>query len=425
LALSLTACATARGSASTVAPVTAPATGTICGIAGDDARLFVAQTTAATTHVAASRGGSSVWSADLAGRGGSLVRTGKLVAAALAGTDQIADLAVHGEPSSALVALDAATGAPAWKLALDATEWSVITSLAATADGGVLAGGSFAGTLRIRNQVVSSGGHADGFVVRLSPTGDVAWLRRVGGPGADAIQGVAITGAGADERIAIAGTFAPGADLLGQPLAASEDRAPTADGFVAELDGHGARRWAQTFGGPQDEAVAGVAIDSRGRFVVAATVRDTVHVNGTDLVVQGPADGLVAWFGPAGAPGPAVLVGGPDFDGLRAIIAADDHVIVAGFFSGTLPLAGRSLTAAGGDDAFLAELAPGGGIVGALPISGPGREEVTTLAAVPGGVAAGIGHTAALQLPGQPTLAAPTDPMAGNALVIRPIPLPR
>ncbi|HET9625101.1 MAG TPA: hypothetical protein VFP84_27225, partial [Kofleriaceae bacterium] len=349
--------------------------------------------------------------------------------AALAGAGTLADVAVRGEPSAVLVALDAATGAPGWKLAIDATAWSLITALAATPDGGVLAAGSFTGTLRVADQIVSSGGRSDGFIARITPTGGVAWLRRVGGPGADAIQGVAMAaGAKGDERIAIAGTFAAGADLLGQPLAASEDRAPTADGFVAELDGHGARRWVQTFGGPQDEAVAGVAIDARGRFVVAATVRETVHVAGVDLVAQGPSDGLVAWFGPGGSAATATLVGGADFDGLRAIVAAGDHVVVAGFFSGALPLGARSLTAAGGDDAFLAELAPAPDgatavVTGALAISGPGREEVTTLTALPGGLAAGIGHTAQLQIAGAPALAAPADPMAGNAVILRAVPL--
>ena len=110
------------------------------------------------------------------------------------------------------------------------------------------------------------------------------WLIRLGGPGADTVQGVAASG----DRIAIAGTFAAGADLLGQPLPAFDDRSVAADGFVAELDATGARRWAQTFGGKADEAVAGVAIDAAGRIAVAASVRDTVSVAGADHVASGP-----------------------------------------------------------------------------------------------------------------------------------------
>jgi hypothetical protein len=373
------------------------------------------------------------WFVDLDGTGGPIVRTGKLLVATLGGTGRIAGLALRGEPGSAVVALDAATGAIAWKLAIDATDWSVITSIAAIGDGasagasagpgpGVVLGGSFSGTLRIGAKIVSSGGKTDGFVARLTATGGVAWLIRVGGPGADAVQGVAVApapvGSPRGERIAIAGTFAPGADLLGQPLASAEDRSPAGDGFVAELDPNGARRWAQTFGGKEDESVAGVAIDARGRIAVAATVRDTIHVNGVDLTANGPADGLVAWWGPGGAPGPAVLLGGADFDGLRAITAVGDYLVVAGFYSGTIQLGARSLTAGGGDDAFIAALDSTGAVHAVWPIGGEGREEVTALASVPGGFIAGIAHTAALQLDGQ-TMFDPRPPAIGGAVIIR------
>jgi hypothetical protein len=353
------------------------------------------------------------WHAEIDGYSGPLVTSARLVVASLGGTGRVAGAELRGEPGAALVALDAATGAIAWTVAVDATDWSVIASLAATSDG-VLVGGSFAGTLRIGARVVSSAGKSDGFVARLTTTGALAWLVRIGGAGADAIQGVATSG----DRIAIAGTFTAGADLLGQPLPAHDDRSLNADGFVAELDATGARRWVQTFGGSADESVAGVAIDASGRIAVAASVRDTVHVGGADLVVNGAADGLVAWWTPGGGAGTATLIGGADFDGLRAIAPAGDHILVAGFYSGSLRLGAQSLTAAGGDDAFIAELDASGSVVKAWPVSGDGREEITALAAIPGGFLAGIAHTAAASV-GTDALPAPRDPLSGTAVVVR------
>src|SRR6185503_8651700 len=118
----------------------------------------------------------------------------------------------------------------------DATDWSVIGSLAPAPDG-VLVGGSFAGTLRIADRVVGSGGKTDGFAASVTAAGALRWLIRLGGPGADAVQGVAAAG----DRVAIAGTFTAGADLLGQALPPYDDRSLAADGFVAELDAAGAR----------------------------------------------------------------------------------------------------------------------------------------------------------------------------------------
>jgi hypothetical protein len=384
------------------AAITGPTTGTVV-------------TTAIEAVGVAGRAETPAWRAELAGAGGPLAVVAGKVVAALAGRGVIAGVAVRGEPGAVLAALDARTGAPAWKLAVDATEWAVVTSLAATQDG-VIVGGSFAGTLRIGGSVVSSAGKSDGFVARVTAAGAVAWLIRIGGPGADAVQGVAASAAA--DRIAVAGTFAPGADVLGQPLAAFDDRSPAGDGFVAALDGGGARRWAQSFGGAEDDTVAGVAIDARGRVVVAASVRETVHVGSAELVAKGPADGMVAWWSAEGAPGAAVLLGGTDFDGLRAIVASGERVVVAGFYAGSIRLGERTVTAAGGDDSFLAALDDTGRVVEAWPVTGDGREEVAALAAIPGGFVAGVTHTAAAKV-GEDALPAPADPLSGAAVMVR------
>lgn len=400
----------------------------LSGVSGDGTTVFAALTStpAAGTPAASApvttaieavgaggRADAPTWRAELAGAGGPLaIAAGKLIAA-LAGRGMVAGVALRGEPGAVLAALDAGTGAPGWKLAIDATEWAVVTSLAAASDG-VIVGGSFAGTLRIAGSVVSSAGKSDGFVARLTTAGAVAWLIRIGGPGADAVQGVAASA----DRVAVAGTFAPGADVLGQPLAAVEDRSPAGDGFVAELDANGNRRWAQSFGGPEDDTVAGVAIDAAGRVAIAASVRETVHVGGVELVAKGPADGLVAWWSGDGAPRGAVLLGGTDFDGLRAIVAHGERVVVAGFFAGSIRLGERTVTAGGGDDSFVAALDATGRVVDVWPVTGEGREEVAALAAIPGGFVAGVTHTAAASIGGD-AVPAPADPLSGAAVITR------
>jgi hypothetical protein len=387
----------------TTGPVTTPVTGPV--------------TTPVTTIEALrpAAGAAPIWHAELAGYGGPLAIVGTQLLAAVGGSNSVAGLALRGEPGAVIAALDAATGAMGWKLAVDATDWAVIAQVAAAGDGAVI-GGSFSGTLRIADKVVSSAGRADGFVARLTAAGGVAWLVRVGGPGADAVHGVAAAG----DRIAIAGTFTAGADLLGEPLAPSDERSPRGDGFVAELDPAGARRWVQSFGGKADDAVAGVAIDAAGRFAVAATAQDTVHVGPIELVAGGAADGLVAWWGAGGSVLQAVRLGGADFDGLRAIARAGEHVVVAGFYSGSIQLGDRTLSAGGGDDAFVAELDATGAVAQSWSVGGDGREEVTALAAIPGGFVAGIAHTAAARID-DAALPPPADPMSGAAIAVRPV----
>lgn len=403
---------------------------TLRGVAGDGRRVVIARGDLASSEIEARSGAQLAWHVTLPASAGAIALAGERVAVAIAGRGAItgigAALQLHGEPSAAIVVLDAATGAIAWRVPFDATELARITSIAALADGGLVVGGAFSGTLRVGDaasrgpqprDVVASAGKSDGFVATLTADGHLGWIVRVGGAGADAVQGVATRG----DRIALAGTFAPGAELRGEPLTAFEDRLPFSDDFVAELDLGGAKEWVQSFGGKADDAVAGVAIDEAQRVAVAATIRETIRLDGKDITARGDADGLVAWFSPTGEPGAVALLGGTGFDGLRAIAAVGDRVVVGGFFHGTLALGKIALDSNNSDDSFFAVIDAAGGAGNAWHAGGAGREEITALAAIPGGFLAGIAHSAELAVDGD-KLPAPADPASGAAVIARPAP---
>ncbi len=376
------------------------------GVAGDGSRTFVALTatgsgddvaaaTGAHTVVEAHAGSAVAWRAELAGAGGPMARAGTLVFAASRVRGTADGRSIHGEPGAMVAALDAATGTPAWRAWLDGDEWALVTAIAGTGDGGCIVGGTFSGTLRVDGatgapRIVTAANRSDGFVARLTATGDVAWLVRFGGLGADAVAGLAVAG----DRVALTGTFAAGAELGGETLHAFDDDAPFADAVVAELDlKTGTKLWAQSFGGSADDEVGGVAIDTAGRVVVAATARGVVHVSGRDLVVHGDAAPRIAWWSGSGAPGPAVLLGS-GAAGARGVTTVGEHAIVAGFYRAAIAIGARNIVAAGADAAFAAELDASGGVVRAWPIDGPGREDVVAVGPVPGGFVLGVDHTA-------------------------------
>jgi len=381
--LLLAGCPSPHPSAPAAEPVTTEVGGPLRGVTGDGASLV------ASIGDRVSSRGAHVWSVQLPGTAGPLASGGGIIYAA-------ASAKLRGDPGALVVMLDAATGATKARLDIDATGWSLITGVAPI-DGGVIVGGSFQGTLRAANAVVASAGETDGFVARLTAAGEVAWLVRLGGPGSDAVQGVAVR----EQRIAIAGTFSPAADILGEPLQSVDEQLPFADAFAATFDASGKRTWTATFGSRLDDAVAGVAIDDLDRVVVAATARDVVHVGAQELTAKAT-DALVVWFARSDAK--ALLIGDAGVDGATAITAAGEHVIVAG-------------TSA--QAAFIAELAPGE-TVARWPVAGPGREEVPALATIPGGYVAAIAHTGTLTFDGA-TLPAPADPLLGGALAIRPL----
>jgi len=377
------------------------------------------------------RGDNVQWKTELAGVAGELATTSSLVAiatsvkhhtfapaVALAPSPDptvTLSLEVRGEPATVLVALERTTGNPKWVRPFESTEWAQIHSIAPIGDE-LVVGGSFGGTLRVGDKVVTSGGGSDGFVARIKSDGSLVWLMRIGGAFSDSVQGVAVSGNDAKARIAIAGTFSLTGELRGEPLKSIDEKSPFGDAFVAELDGNGARVWSASFGSRADDAVAGVAIDDTGRVVVAENVRELISIGGSDQVPRGPGDGLVAWYSAKGELANASLIGGNDFDGLRSIAAVGDHVIVGGFFSGSIALGDYNFT--GADDSFLATVEHTGSITAAWHVSGAGREEITSMAQVPGGVLTGVAFTGGAAVD-DTKLPAPSDGLQGAALVVR------
>ena len=314
--------------------------------------------TYATTGPAVVRldGGRETWRVAIPAAGGAVAASGDLVAAAIHGTGAIDGLALglRGDPGAAIVGLAASDGARRWLVGVGATSWARVRAVVAYGDGVAIAG-SFAGTLRIGDRVVSSAGDSDGFWAVLDRAGAVQRLARMGGLGADAIAGLAALPDGA---LAIAGTYAGPAELddVALPPLYTGD---FGDGFVAVVETGGAMRWARSWGNAGGDACAGVVATDDG-VAVAATVRGVVDVAGRRVDAHGGADGLVAFFNHTNAVRGTILVGGSDFDGLTAIAGQGDRVVVGGWFSGTLDGPGGALVAAGGDDALLAVVTPDG-----------------------------------------------------------------
>jgi hypothetical protein len=413
----------------------AAGTAAIRGVdAGDDGTVYVAidraaapggePTLAVTALVDATA--PARWEWTTAATGGPIASAkGRVVAAVAprAGATSIpigdTALATRGAPGAGLVGLDAATGAVAWTLPLGATEWSVVAAIDGTAGGDVIAVGSFAGTLRAGDRVVTAAGSSDGFALRVDAKGTVRWLVRMGGASADALTAVAVA-PGTPERIAVAGSITGSADFRGTALAPRDAEADTTDVVVAALDPTGLPRWGRVHGGGGQDAAAGVAILASGAIAVAATVREVVNA-GADLhVVRGTSDTLVVVHAADGHQVASTLIGGQDYDGARGLVVGPgDELVGGGWFAGVLRTPTGDVTAGGGDDAFVVRLARDASIYGFDIVTGPGREEVTALGGSSAGVAVAIGYTAAVTVAGT-TLPAPADPGGGAAIVFFP-----
>lgn len=339
--------------------------------------------------------GAVAWTSEVGAAAGALTVDGDVVLVAVGGptgsTPPVPALegTLRGEPGAALVALDAGDGAIRWALGAGSTRWVIVNAVSPAGDG-FLVGGSFAGTLRVGAQTVTAAGGADGFVASIDRAGAVRWLRRMGGDQGDAIAGVVALGGG---RVAIAGTFTGPAELGAGELLAVAEKSLAADGFVAVLEPDGTLAWSRTFGGSREDTCAGVAALAGGAVAIAATVRGEVDVAGRRLEARGAADGLVAVFAPDASVRSAWLVGGDDFDGISAIAAggpASDQLVIAGWFTGTLPTGQR---ADGIDDVYLA-VGAASGPASTEPLPSPEPAAVSALTATRTGFVVAV-HTTA------------------------------
>ncbi len=373
------------------------------------------------------------WTRIIDAGAGPVAASAELVVAAVSGTGSVrvdtAALPVRGNPGAALLGLAPASGDTRWATGVGATEWVVVAALAARPGGGVVLAGSFAGTLRVGDHVVSAAGGSDGFVAAVDGSGRPLWLVRAGGDGADGFTAVAAD----TDFIAAVGAVTGDADVGGVPVAGTDDQTLAPDVRVAGLGADGAPRWAQAVGGEAEDAAAGVVLTGDG-VVVGATSRGVVTRVGQDLGLEvgGAADALVVRFDRAGRALGAALVGGTDYDGARALVARPGGATLFGWFAGTLPGGGTGagLIADGGDDAFAAELDAGGALLGAATdrdrsaLSGAGREEITAAASGADTQAIAVSYSNRARVFGV-DLPAPAQPLAGAALVVRAVAPPR
>jgi hypothetical protein len=139
---------------------------------------------------------------------------------------------------------------------------------------------------------VASKGGRDIFVARLDGSGAVVWLDTFGGTDNDTVRAVTVDAAG---NVFLAGSFAsPVIDFGGGGLKNADTLGVgSTDVFVAWLDGTGQYVYSTRFGGPANEAVAGLALDAVGHLLVTGSLQGTVDFGGTPLRSPGSSAAFV------------------------------------------------------------------------------------------------------------------------------------
>ncbi|WP_437900513.1 SBBP repeat-containing protein [Sorangium sp. So ce124] len=128
------------------------------------------------------------------------------------------------------------------------------------------------------------------FVVKLTPSGAPAWVRRLGEPLSVQTAGIAVDASG---RPVVAGHYSRELRIEPYTLTASDGL----DTFVVQLEADGDVGWVSAFRGDGSQSVSGVALDPDDNIVVAGQAENQIDFGDGPLMVN-DTPGLVAKLTP-------------------------------------------------------------------------------------------------------------------------------
>ncbi|MDO7851202.1 T9SS type A sorting domain-containing protein [Hymenobacter convexus] len=281
--------------------------------------------------------------------------------------------------------------APAWQSATSfaptnaATYTSLITATATDAAGNVYVAGYFTGTATFGSTTLTSAGNSDVFVGKWDPrTAVYIWVQRVGGTGADAVNGIAVSGS----SVYLTGYFTGAVSFGSISLTA----AGSTDAFVAKLTDAGPSAgfaWAQAGGGTGSDTANALAVGN-GSMYVAGYFTGTATFGGSAVTAAGNSDAFVAKFtdnGPSAGFAWVQRGGSTLADVGYGVAVRGSSVYLSGFLSSNAAFGPVTLVGAGGSDAFVAKLTDAGSsaaFVWALAAGGPNSDFAFAVTAGPG-----------------------------------------
>lgn len=184
-------------------------------------------------------------------------------------------------------------------------------------------------------------------LAKFSSLGTHLWSRSYGGWLYDSGSAVAVDGGG---DIIMTGQFGNAADFGNGTLVTVGNN----DIFLAKFTGNGAPLWSRSFGGWQDDAGTGVAVDANGNIAVTGAFGTGIDLGGGWLASNSGIDMFLAKYAPSGAHLWSQGFGGYNTDSGEAVaIAPGGDVVLAGRFFSSMTIGGSTFTSAGASDIIL------------------------------------------------------------------------
>lgn len=252
-----------------------------------------------------------------------------------------------------------ACSAPLWSALYGDPNMQSATGVGVDAHGNIYIGGTFSGTINLGGETLVSIGTADVYVASFDATGAHRWSSRIGGSGAETLNGLAVT---PDGKLVIGGTFYGSFTFGGATLSSVN----ALDSFLATLGGDGTPGWARQIGDSADQTLRSIAVDTAGNIVIAGYFSGSLLCSAPPVPVcassKGGTDIFVRKYDPLGAVLWTRIYGDTSNQfATNVAVDAEGSVFITGRYSGTLTVEPRQVRNGGlGPNLFVLKLDSGG-----------------------------------------------------------------
>ena len=235
------------------------------------------------------------------------------------------------------------TGEVEWADSFGGIYNDYINSVASTRDGGILVGGYSENIIQVGDYQLTNNGSSDGLIIKYSSEGEVEWAKSFGGSGSDYIESVAST---SDGGILVGGYFYSSTIKVGNETLTNNGFTYSYDCLIIKYNSEGKVEWAKSFGGSGSDYIESVASTSDGGILVGGYFSSSIQVGNEILISKGSDDGLIIKYSSQGEVEWAKSFGGSSNDDIQSVVVTSDGGVIAGgyFNSSTINVDDYTLT---------------------------------------------------------------------------------
>jgi hypothetical protein len=186
-------------------------------------------------------------------------------------------------------------GKSIWINTISFSQDASLFMIGADKNGNIFASGVFTGTLEVEDQIVTSNGKKDIFLIRLGKTGSIDNLYSFGSEEDDYPSSLSVS---ADGNVVLSGAFGKTFEKDGTKFSSSNNAKTKA--FIVSFTSDFKIQWANTFLGDDFVQVASMKHDLEGNFYATGSFSSQIKISDTLLVSKGYTDAFLLKYKPDG-----------------------------------------------------------------------------------------------------------------------------